>query len=136
MIRQAIEFRCGSCYMTLNIPEAMLQMPISDLRKFFRYMDIDRWRNEEAFKQFFSAIPDVLEGLKAQWEDASRTFQKEYRDPRFDSHGNYRSDKVERAKVKAANDKLYAAVKEAKRKYTAFEKKKARLEELKKLYGG
>ena len=134
MKKQSLEFNCYSCRMTLNMPVAMEDMPIGNLRKFFKFMDQEYYRNEESTQLFFSYIPEILEDLKDRWGDASIAFQKEYQDPKFDSHGNYISDKEEREKRRNHNKRLMSKVKSAKSRYERFQKKVPKLEELKEQY--
>lgn len=134
MIERSLEFNCYRCRMTLNMPIAMEDMTITNLRKIFKFMDQEYWRNEENTHLFFSYIPEVLEDLKGRWGEESRTFQKEYQDPKFDSSGNYISDKEEREKRRNHNKKLMSKVKAAKARYERFQKKIPKLKELQKQY--
>lgn len=130
MVEKSIPFRCGSCRMTLNMPVAMIEMPITNLRKFFKWVGQEMWRNEESTQQFFSYIPDITEDLKDKWDEASVKFQKEYQDTKFDSHGNMITDKEERKKRKAHNDRLMVKVKTAKATYERFQKRIPKLKEI------
>ena len=134
MKAESLEFRCYGCRMTLNMPVAMEDMTITNLRKFFKFMDQEYWRNEESTQKFFSYIPEILEDLKDKWGEASLTFQKDYQDPKFDSSGNYISDKEEREKRRNHNQRLMNKVKAAKAKYERFQKRVPKLEELKEQY--
>lgn len=134
MTERSLEFRCYRCRMTLNMPVAMEEMPITNLRKFFKYMDQEYWRNEESTHLFFSYIPEILEDLKDKWGQESIRFQKEYQDPKFDSSGNYISDKEEREKRRNHNKRLMNKVKAAKARYERFQKRVPKLEELKEQY--
>lgn len=108
MTERSLEFRRYGCRMTLNMPVAMEEMPITNLRKFFKLMDEEYWRNEESTRSFFSYIPEILEDLKDKWNEESLKFQKEYQDPK---------------KVKAA-----------KARYERFQKKVPKLKELQEQY--
>ena len=134
MKAESLEFRCYGCRMMLNMPVAMEDMTITNLRKFFKFMDQEYWRNEENTQKFFSYIPEILEDLKDKWGEASLTFQKDYQDPKFDSSGNYISDKEEREKRRNHNQRLMNKVKAAKAKYERFQKRVPKLEELKEQY--
>ena len=85
------------------MPVAMEEMPITNLRKIFKLMEDEYWRNEESTRLFFAYIPEILEDLKDKWGEESLKFQKEYQDPKFDSSGNYISDKEEREKRRNHN---------------------------------
>lgn len=134
MTERSLEFRRYSCRMTLNMPVAMEEMPITNLRKIFKLMDDEYWRNEESTHLFFTYIPEILEDLKDKWGEESLRFQKEYQDPKFDSSGNYISDKEEREKRRNHNKRLMNKVKAAKARYERFQKRVPKLEELKEQY--
>ena len=134
MLQQSLEFRCYSCRMTLNMPRAMEEMPITNLRKFFKWADQEYWRNEGSTRLFFSYIPEIAEDLKDKWGEASLEAQRDYQDPKFDSHGNYISDKEEREKRRNHNKRLLSRVKAAKARYERFLKKAEKLKELKEQY--
>ena len=89
---------------------------------------------EESTRSFFSYIPEILEDLKDKWNEESLKFQKEYQDPKFDSSGNYISDKVEREKRRNHNKRLMNRVKAAKARYERFQKKIPKLKELQEQY--
>ena len=59
MTERSLEFRRYGCRMTLNMPVAMEEMSITNLRKFFKLMDEEYWRNEESTRSFFSYIPEI-----------------------------------------------------------------------------
>lgn len=134
MTERSLEFRRYGCRMTLNMPVAMEEMPITNLRKFFKLMDEEYWRNEESTRSFFSYIPEILEDLKDKWNEESLKFQKEYQDPKFDSSGNYISDKEMREKRRNHNKRLMNKVKAAKARYERFQKKVPKLKELQEQY--
>lgn len=134
MVEKSLPFYFAHCRMTLNMPVAMIEMPIINLRKFFKFVGQEMWRNEESTQQFFSYIPDITEDLKDKWDEASVKFQKEYQDTKFDSHGNMITDKEERKKRKTHNDRLMAKVKSAKAKYERFQKRIPKLKEIQEQY--
>lgn len=131
---ESLEFRCYGCRMILNMPIALEVMTLANLRKFFKFMDQEWQRNEESTRKFFSCIPEVQLDLKGEWDEASRTFQREYKDTKFDSSGNYISDKDERERRQAHNQKLLNDVKRAKSRYERFVKRVPKLKELKDQY--
>ena len=133
MTCQSLEFRCYSCRMTLNMPVAMEEITIANLRKFFKWADQEYWRNEDSTRLFFSYIPEIVEELKSEWDQASLTFQKEYQDPKF-KNGNYINDKEERERRRNHNKRLMSKVKAAKARYERFQKRVPKLEELKSQY--
>ena len=134
MTERSLEFRRYDCRMTLNMPGAMEEMPITNLRKFFKLLDEEDWRNEESTRLFFAYIPEIQEDLKDKWEQESLKFQKEYQDPKFDSSGNYISDKEMREKRRNHNKRLMSKVKAAKARYERFQKKVPKLKELQEQY--
>ena len=134
MTERSLEFRHYDCRMTLNMPGAMAEMPITNLRKFFKLLDEEYWRNEESTRLFFAYIPEIQEDLKDKWEQESLKFQKEYQDPKFDSSGNYISDKEMREKRRNHNKRLMSKVKAAKARYERFQKKVPKLKELQEQY--
>ena len=130
---QTLEFNCFDCRITLNMPDAMEQITVTKLRKFFKFIDEEFWKNEDSIRDFFTYIPEIQDDLKAQWHEASLRFQHNYQDPNF-KNGVRITDKDERNKRKANNDQLMARVKRAKSRYEAFVKKIPKLEELKATY--
>ena len=131
MREQSLEFRCDRCRMWLNMPCAMETMSITNLRKFFKWANQEYWRNEESTHLFFSYIPEVLEDLKDKWDQESITLQKVYEDPKFDSSGNYISDKDERERRRNHNRQLLSEVKKAKTRYERFLRRIPKLEAIK-----
>ncbi len=129
----SLEFNCFKCHAYLNMPDAIIHMNITAMRKFFKYMDQEYWRNTDSIKQFFSCIPEVSSDLYEAWGDASRTFQKEYQDPNF-KDGVKIMDKVEREKRRCRNKRLMNHVKKAKAEYDRFEKRIPKLKELQEMY--
>ncbi len=134
MTERSLEFRRYGCRMTLNMPVAMEEMPITKLRKFFKLVGEEHWRNEESTRLFFTYIPEIQEDLKDKWGRESLKFQKEYQDPKFDSAGNYISDKEVREKRRNHNKRLRNKVKAAKARYEQFQKRIPKLKELQEQY--
>ena len=134
MIQRSLEFKCHRCQINLNMPTAMEEMSIVNLRKFFKLMNEEYWRNEDSTRLFFSYIPEIQADLRDKWNEESLTFQNEYRDPRFDASGNYIDEKTERDKRRNYNDKLSDRVKAAKARYERFQRRIPKLEELKEQY--
>lgn len=131
MISRSIPFECFRTKYTLNIPEAVVNLPIVNLRKFFAYTSQEQWRNEESTEAFFSSIPEIAEELKDKWDEASREFQRNYKDPKFDEHGNYITDKEARQRRRFHNKQLMADVKRAKTDYERFQRRIPKLEGIK-----
>lgn len=134
MTERSLEFRRYGCRMTLHMPVAMEEMPITNIRKFFKIMDDEYWRNEESTRSFFTYIPEILEDLKDKWNEASLYFQENYMSPDFDSRGYKITDPEERKRRKTYNNQLMAQVKKAKARYERFQKRVPKLEELKEQY--
>ena len=134
MIERSLEFRRYRCRMYLHMPNAMEHMTITNLRKFFKQFGDEYLGNEESTRSFFSYIPEILEDLKDKWNEESLKFQKEYQDPKFDSSGNYISDKEMREKRRNHNKRLMNKVKAAKARYERFQKKVPKLKELQEQY--
>lgn len=134
MKKQILEFHTGSSHMTLIVPDALELMPITNMKKFFRFVNQAFWINENSMREFFSFIPDVKLDLREQWDDASQKFQREYRDPNFDKSGNRIDDKEEREKIRKRNKYYLQKVKSAKTRFEKFEKRIPKLEELKGTY--
>ena len=127
MMERSLLFQCDKCRMTLH-------MPVANLRKFFKWASQDHWRNEISMQQFFSYIPEILDDLKDKWNNAGIEFQRQYKDPKFDSSGNYISDKEVREKRRNHNQRLMNKVKAAKARYERFQKKVPKLKELQEQY--
>lgn len=134
MTKKSLEFQVESCRITLHMPAAMTDMGMTNLRKLFRWISREEWRNVESICAFFSYIPEVEDDLLQKWSQASEAAAKNYRDPKFDAFGNYISDKDERNRRRAHNRRLKMKVLEARARYSSFMHRVPVLEELKKQY--
>ena len=134
MKKQILEFHTGSCHMTLIIPDALELMPITSMRKFFKFVNQAFWINENSMREFFTFIPEVKDDLREQWNEAGLEFQRQYEDPNFDSAGNHIDDKKERKRIREHNNYYFSKVKAAKSRFDRFEKRIPKLEELRGLY--
>ena len=131
-IRQ-IEFRRGSCRMALWVPMALEDMPMVNLRKFFKFMGTE-FSNDESTREFFSCIPETEEYLRECWNYESKYFQEQYVDPDFTEKGYRIDDPKERKSRRAHNKRLENRLKEAKGRYDRFQKRIPKLKELQELY--
>lgn len=128
-----LEFRCGDCRMTLNLPAALADMPITSMRKFFKWADQEHSQNVDSINAFFAYIPTASEKLKDQWDWAGLEFQKNYLDPKYDK-GSYIKDQKEREKRRNHNERLIRKVRAAKARYERFQKRIAKLKEIQEQY--
>lgn len=119
-----------TCHIALNVPIALLEMPIANLRKLFKPILREYERNRESIEDFFTCLPAVEAMLKTEWDLASLVFQQDYKDTRFDESGHVITDKTEKAKRRANNDRLIRSVKNAKARYDRFKKKIPKIEEI------
>ena len=127
-----IIFKTGDhAKITLNMPIAMIEMSLVNLRKIMKWAKKWNWNgeNEEAFTEFFSRIPEVAEELRSKWHEESIRFQREFRLPE-----NGKS-KWERDRIKYDNKRLYEAVKKAKTSYEKFQKRIPKLMEMNEMEG-
>ena len=134
MKKQILEFHTGSSHMTLIVPDALELMPLGNTKKFFKFVNQAFWINENSMREFFTFIPEVKADLREQWNEAGLEFQRQYKDPNFDSAGNRIDDKVERKKRSDRNRYYQSKVKQAKARFDRFEKRIPKLEELKAIY--
>ena len=125
MTRKQIVFKKGDCTMALNMPDAMILLPLKETEKFCRDMNV--FGNEEAFREFFSFIPLIKDDLYDEWDQASKDFQKNYQIPE--------GTRMEQKRIKSKNNRWYNKVYQAKSAYDRFEKKIPRLKELEAKYG-
>ena len=134
MKSRTVVFQQDQCRMTLIIPAAIIEMSLTNLRKFFKWAC--RWAgdNKESVHEFFSCVPEVTEYLMGEWNTASIEFQKDYQDPDFDSKGNKIMDAKKKKSRKAHNNILLKKVKTAKANYDKFQKKIPKLKELQDQY--
>ncbi len=143
--RETLYFKAGSCRMTLNLPEAITDMTLTNIRKFIKTVLVpSKWawieyeemeQNEISMKKFFQYIPIVEEHLKDEWSFQSEVFQDVYQDEKFDKSGNMRTKK-DAANIKRVNKHNYSKVAEAKHRYDAFVKRAAALRKLQNEYLG
>lgn len=118
------------CRIYLNIPTALEEMPVANLRKLFRPIFRDYNRNRESIEDFFTCIPSIEAMLKKEWDLASIVFQQDYKDTGFDESGHVITDKNEKAKRRANNDRLMRNVKKAKARYYRFKMRIPKIEEI------
>ena len=119
-----------TCHISLNVPIALEEMPIANLRKLFEPILREYGRNRESIEDFFACIPEIEAMLKEEWDTASKVFQQCYQDTRFDGHGHVIMDKDEKARRRASNNRLMRDVKSAKARYNRFKKRIPKLEEI------
>ena len=131
MKEQTLVFWCSdNCQMSLYMPMAMEKMTMSGMRKFLKYVKQEFWQNEDNLREFFTYISEIEQTLENDWKTALSTCEKETLDTKYDEKGNRITDKTERQKRAAYNKKLLEAVKRAKSRYQAFQR---RIPELKKM---
>lgn len=119
--------------MSLCIPEAVENMTIKNLRKFFKLMGFEP-ENDDSIRDFFSCIPETEEYLRDLWADESRYFQENYKSPEFDEHGNRIDDPKKSKSIKDHNKRLEKRVRDAKARYDRFRKRIPKLDDLKETY--
>lgn len=119
-----------TCHISLNVPIAMEEMPVANLRKLFRPILREYGRNRESIEDFFTCLPAVEAMLKEEWDLASMVFQQDYKDLKFDESGHVITDKNEKEKRRVNNNRLMRDVKNAKARYDRFKKKIPKIEEI------
>ena len=115
--------------MNFNVPEFILDSPVSSYRKMLKLMFSDLWHNSEAIDTLERNWPDLIAEYKTAWETASVTFQREYKDPKgMTAVGKTKEQREEikkqKAKIKAHNDYMFKKVKSAKAVYEKMMQRK------------
>jgi hypothetical protein len=109
-------------------------MPVTDIRKVLKWAGRNIYCNEDAVREFFSCMPEILADLKEERDRAEREMAEGICDPRTDPDGKRIEDKDIIGMRKARNKELTAAAKEAKAKYNSFLKRISKLEILRDMY--
>ena len=129
----AVLFEVDACKMWLNIPDALVDIPIGNLRKIMKWQA--RGDNQESLRKFFGAVQETEELLKLEWEQRSRDYLKNYKSPDFDQYGHKITDKKEIKLRQGHNKSLLRKAEKAKNAYDRFkDKRKPKLLELREMY--
>ena len=109
MSDSTVYFRCGGTQFKIYL-DKLPTIPLAKIKKLFRYMWSDTFRNWTAVSTVAMWLPVRVLYAEAQWEQASQRYQNEYRLP-----GDKRSK--EGREIEAQNKKLLSEVKKAKATY-------------------
>lgn len=126
--------------MTLNLPVALTELPKINLQKIFKLLFQNEWLNRETIADLDAAFPEISDDLKALWNEASITYQREYKLPKNEliqlPNGRFtkKYSPKELRSIKANNKRLMDDVKAAKREYEHFQDRIALWNELKEKY--
>lgn len=106
------------CTMTLS-PAWFDQNSVTNVRKAFKYLFQEPWRNEDTIAALSVFLVKRIEDAKALWSKKSIEFQNEYRLPGNDTC------------IKRQNDRRFNEVKRAKAAYERYVKKQEIFEKFK-----
>lgn len=106
------------CVMWINPDPFFDNSTLTNIRKLFRYVFHEPWRNDETIRTLDAYLPQKHAQAKEAWERASKRYQNEYTDAR--SH--YYLTAQQKRRVEAANRKMLNEVKRCKSKYERWGK--------------
>ena len=115
--------------MTLNLPVALTELSKIKLRKIFKLLFQNEWLNRETIVNLDAAFPEISDDLKTCWNDASITYQREYKLPE-----NELIQLLNGRFTKKYPPKELRSIKAAKRRYEHFQDRIALWNELKEKY--
>ena len=76
-------FRYETAAFTLVYPEALHELPLSNLRKLFKFMCSDRDINSVPIRVTHDALKDLISETHSVWGAASSEYQNGWTDPRY-----------------------------------------------------
>lgn len=89
-------------------------LPFKNIRKLFSMMLSEPWNNEAAISTTDQFLKDIVVDSKAEWADASRRYQNEWRLIEKPARRRTRAEISATAAIKSHNDELSRALKKAK----------------------
>lgn len=112
-----VSFSFGMAEFNLLYPDAILKLPLSNLKKIITLMfsNYIPYKNAEAIEATSHALCDYFEETKAQWEKASIDYQNGFVDVKYHYCAN-------KKKATANNRKLINAVKSTKHQHERAQK--------------
>lgn len=112
MREQTITIRADRCTLCINLPIFFQESTQASIVKALKLLFTNSWEqdNTETIVVLDDYLPELVLDMKVAWEEASREFQREYKDPN-------RYTRKERPAIREKNDSLYGQVKSAKREH-------------------
>lgn len=109
---ETVHFRADTFQATIYLPR-LNELPVSNIRKLFRLVFRYDWENEDAILTTGLCIQNAVEDSLQAWKEKSQEYAHGWRNLK----GPFapRLTKEEKLKVTRENNRLTAAVKEAKR---------------------
>lgn len=98
-----VSFDMDNCHMELNYPYALLHTTIGKLKKLFKLMCCQHWRNMEAIRLTEESIKLCIEDVETEAKIAVKSFADGYRDTKC----NYSLTTDEKRKIERENKRLY-----------------------------
>lgn len=98
----------------LNLPTAFEKMSITTQKKIFKILLDKEWygENRDTVRQIDEFITEWIDDWQQQWDDASRFFRNNYRDPLY----NGKTEK-EQKRITRDNNEFLKDVKTAKKRH-------------------
>ncbi len=106
------------CTMQINLDPFFGGASLPNIRKLFKYLFQEPWRNEETIEVLLDYFPARVEDAKAAWGDASVNYTNGY----VDTTIRWGLSPREKQRIEKQNKTLLAGVKIAKRKYERWVK--------------
>lgn len=114
MTEKIIEIRYPEGLITLVLPNAFDKLSLPSLKKIFKILLEKDWfeGNEDTIREIDEFIPEWIDDWRNQWNDTSRIFCTDYKDPDY----NGKTTK-EQNRIKRNNSKLLKDVTTAKKRH-------------------
>lgn len=114
MMDKNILIRYPEGQIVLNLPTAFEKLSINTQKKIFKILLEKGWfeGNDETIRQIDEFITEWIDDWQQQWDDASRFFQNNYRDPLY----NGKTEK-EQKRIARDNNEFLKDVKTAKKRH-------------------
>lgn len=106
------------CVMQINPDPFFDNSTFANIRKLFRYVFQEPWRNEETIAALTEYLPAKVEAAAKQWRTASDTYRNEYIDTKF----RHELTAQQKRKIEVENRRKYAEVKRCKAKFERYTK--------------
>lgn len=122
-----VSFQQDACRITLYLSK-LSDLPFKNIRKLLAIMLSEPWHNDAAISTTDQFLKDIVADSKAEWVDASRRYQNEWRLIEKPTRRRTKAEIAAAAKVKAHNEELSRVLKKAKAQYERWGKNPNHLE--------
>lgn len=125
-----VAFDMDHCHMELNYPYALTHIPPNKLKKLFKLMCCQAWRNIEAIKKTDQYIRLCIEQAETDTKVAVKSYTDGYKDTKF----AYTLTAREKQCIERENKRLYNNVVRKKKAIDRMKKVQATFNEIKEKY--